>query len=481
MRRRRALAAVATVLGVVAAACVGAGTTVNSGIVVGEHAAAAGTGAPSAGRGTPGLEKLDHLIFVVQENRSFDHYFGTFPGADGIEFRADGKPKACVPDPVLDHCSRPYSDRNQIQEGGPHDHLAAVTDIAGGAMNGFVRSALRRNSSCASRRYDDDCRRFLGPRLQPDVLSYHTRRDIQNYWAYARQFQLEDRMFAPTDSWTLPAHLFLVSAWSAFCPDPSDPMSCRSNIELTRDAQQHRYGREPIYAWTDITYLLHAADVSWAYYVGKGTCVDPPCENTRPGRYGTTPSGKNTLPGFSTVNDNEQLGNIKWHTDLVRQAGNGNLPSVAWVVPGNKASEHPGAGTTIRAGQAFVTRMINAVMKGPDWRSTAIFLTWDDWGGFYDHVEPPNVDENGYGLRVPGIVISPWVRRGIDHQTLSFDAYLKLIEDRFLGGQRLDPATDGRPDPRPTVREEVDILGDLADAFDFAQEPLPRLILDPTP
>jgi phospholipase C len=348
-------------------------------------------------------------------------------------------------------------------------------------MNGFVRSALRRNSSCASRRYDDDCRRFLGPRLQPDVLSYHTRRDIQNYWAYARQFQLEDRMFAPTDSWTLPAHLFLVSAWSAFCPDPSDPMSCRSNIELTRDAQQHRYGREPIYAWTDITYLLHAADVSWAYYVGKGTCVDPPCENTRPGRYGTTPSGKNTLPGFSTVNDNEQLGNIKWHTDLVRQAGNGNLPSVAWVVPGNKASEHPGAGTTIRAGQAFVTRMINAVMKGPDWRSTAIFLTWDDWGGFYDHVEPPNVDENGYGLRVPGIVISPWVRRGIDHQTLSFDAYLKLIEDRFLGGQRLDPATDGRPDPRPTVREEVDILGDLADAFDFAQEPLPRLILDPTP
>jgi phospholipase C len=125
--------------------------------------------------------------------------------------------------------------------------------------------------------------------------------------------------------------------------------------------------------------------------------------------------------------------------------------------------------------------MINAVMQGPDWDSTAIFLTWDDWGGFYDHVEPPVVDVNGYGLRVPGIVISPWVKQGIDHQTLSFDAYLKLIEDRFLGGQRLDPATDGRPDPRPTVREDVALLGDLADAFDFTQDPLPPLILDPTP
>jgi phospholipase C len=150
-------------------------------------------------------------------------------------------------------------------------------------------------------------------------------------------------------------------------------------------------------------------------------------------------------------------------------------------VPGNLASEHPGSGTPIRDGQAYVTTMINAVMQGPDWDSTAIFLTWDDWGGFYDHVEPPVVDENGYGLRVPGIVISPWVKQGIDHPPLPFEAYLKLIEDRFLGGQRLDPATDGRPDPRPTVREDVKILGDLAEAFDFTQDPLPPLILDPRP
>ena len=89
-------------------------------------------------------------------------------------------------------------------------------------------------------------------------------------------------------------------------------------------------------------------------------------------------------------------------------------------------------------------------MRSPDWDSTAIFLAWDDWGGFYDHVVPPTVDHNGYGLRVPALVISPYARRGfVDHQTLSFDAYVKFIEDDFLGGQRLDPKTDGRPDPRP--------------------------------
>ena len=95
-------------------------------------------------------------------------------------------------------------------------------------------------------------------------------------------------------------------------------------------------------------------------------------------------------------------------------------------------------------------------MRSPDWDSTAIFLVWDDWGGFYDHVVPPKVDLHGYGLRVPALVISPYAKRGyIDHQVLSFDAYLKFIEDVFLDGQRLDPRNDGRPDPRPFVRENV--------------------------
>jgi phospholipase C len=121
-------------------------------------------------------------------------------------------------------------------------------------------------------------------------------------------------------------------------------------------------------------------------------------------------------------------------------------------------------------------------MSGPEWSSTAIFVAWDDWGGFYDHVVPPTVDANGYGLRVPGLVISPYAKKGyVDHQTLSFDAYAKFIEDDFLGGQRLDPKNDGRPDSRPDVRENAPQLGDLANDFDFTQPPRASQLLPVRP
>lgn len=121
-------------------------------------------------------------------------------------------------------------------------------------------------------------------------------------------------------------------------------------------------------------------------------------------------------------------------------------------------------------------------MQSPDWDSTAIILAWDDWGGFYDNVVPPTVDANGYGIRVPSMVISPYARKGyIDHQVLSFDAYAKFIEDDFMNGQRLDPKTDGRPDPRPDVRENEPILGNLANDFDFSQPPRPPMLLPTNP
>jgi phospholipase C len=126
--------------------------------------------------------------------------------------------------------------------------------------------------------------------------------------------------------------------------------------------------------------------------------------------------------------------------------------------------------------------LINAIMRSPCWASSAIFLSWDDWGGFYDHVVPPHVDANGYGLRVPGLVISPYARTGfIDHQLLSHDSYLKFIEDDFLEGARLNPVTDGRPDSRPGVREEAPGLGDLANDFNFSQTPHPPLLLPARP
>ena len=160
----------------------------------------------------------------------------------------------------------------------------------------------------------------------------------------------------------------------------------------------------------------------------------------------------------------------------MREAKAGTLPAVSWITPTQKVSDHPPA--LISNGQTYVTGLIDRIMRSPDWSSTAIFLAWDDWGGFYDHVRPPKVDAQGYGLRVPALLISPYARRGyIDHQTLSFDAYLKFIEDDFLGGARIDPKTDGRPDPRPDVRENAKILGNLVSEFDFNQTPRKPMIL----
>jgi phospholipase C len=426
-----------------------------------------------------GAQKLQHLIFIVQENRSFDQYFGTFPGADGFPTTPSGQIDVCVPDPVLGHCSRPYETLSQYQQGGPHDHHASVHDVHGGRMDGFISVAPNTRQIClgAALRLTRACRDSVGPQDQPDVMSYHTDRTIPNYWTYAERFVLQDRMFAPVDSWTLPSHLFLVSAWSAYCPDRADPMSCVSDLDLSQPDRHHRYLEPPLYAWTPITYLLDEQGVSWGYYVGDGTCVQVPC-NGREGRWGPTAAGKNPLPGFTTVVAHGDLGHIRTHDDFIDEAKAGTLPSVSWVVPGKEASEHPGSGTPISDGMAYVTKLVNSVMRGPDWRHTAIFLTWDDWGGFYDHVVPPRIDENGYGLRVPGITISPWAKAGtIDHQLLSFDAYLKLIEDLFIGSQRLDPATMSRPDSRPTVREDVEQLGDLLKEFDFDQEPIRPLIL----
>src|SRR5439155_26593058 len=133
------------------------------------------------------------------------------------------------------------------------------------------------------------CQRSLGPKGQSDVMSFHDDREIPNYWAYAKSFVLQDHLFAPTDSWTLPSHLFLVSAWSASCSDPKDPMSCVSDVFLDQPKDQVSYGERPRYAWTDITWLLHNQGVSWAYYVDDGTCFLPPCESHA---HGGTPSGK---------------------------------------------------------------------------------------------------------------------------------------------------------------------------------------------
>jgi phospholipase C len=431
-----------------------------------------------------GIQNLDHLVFVVMENRSFDHYFGTFPGADGIPTKPDGRFAVCNPDPQSGVCQPPYHTTSFANAGAAHNEAASNTAINGGAMDGFIRVLGDYFSVCVRKPDNPKCQSTSrGPAGQPDVMSFHDDTTIPNYWAYAKTYVLQDRMFAPTDSWTVPAHLYLISAWSALCPDRTDVRSCETNLEHPDGGWGPRDGSRPPYLWGDITWLLHRYGVSWNYFVGPNTCVQDtkrdPCEA---GAEKATAFGKNPLIGFTTVHETDQLDRIQPYREYYRAARDGTLPSVSWIVPYKEVSEHPP--NSVENGQAWVTRIVNAIMEGPEeqWLRTAIFVVWDDWGGFYDHVEPPVVDVGGWGIRVPAFMISPWARSGmIDHQRLSFDAYLKLIEDRFMGGQRLDPETDGWWDPRPTVREEVKILGDLAKEFDFSQEPIPPLILDPWP
>ena len=427
-------------------------------------------GAP-ADTGLSGIHKIQHVVILMQENHSFDNYFGTFPGADGIPMGTDGTPSVCVPDPNTKQCVKPFHDPTVVLDGGPHTNDAAVHDIDGGKMDGFIgqqdtakKSACRGTVACKS-----------GP---PDVMGYHDAREIPNYWAYAQQFVLQDHMFAAAPSYTLPSHMYMVSGWSAKCAT-SNPLSCKSNV--VAPAQGFSSDDAP-YAWTDLTYLLHRAGVSWGYYVGDGSVGECDgdalfCPKTQQGS--SWNSYVNPMPGFETVHQDGEMQNIQSVNSFYNAVSKGALPAVSWVVPDAIHSEHPPY--SIHDGEAYVTDIVNRIMQSPDWDSTAIFITWDEWGGFYDHVVPPTVDENGYGIRVPGLVISPYARQGyIDHQTLSVDAYAKFIEDDFLGGQRLDPSSDGRPDSRPTVREDVPGLGDLTADFDFSQTPRLPMVLDPS-
>jgi len=433
-------------------------------------------GAPSSPR--TAIQKIRHIVVVMQENRSFDEYFGMFPGADGLP-RQNGQFTVCVPDPKGGGCVRPYHDGNDVNGGGPHSDINATADINGGKMDGFVSQAVAGSKGCLNVA-NPACTNGNGR----DVMGFKDGRDLPNYWTYAQKFVLQDHLFEPNSSWSLPQHLYMVSEWSAKCSRAKDPQSCFSELQNPAPPPDFGGRRDPSYAWTDLTYLLFKKKVSWKYYVATGT--EPDCEDAtettclQNGQNAGTPGIWNPLPYFATVQDDRQVKNIQDLDHFYADAKAGNLPAVSWITPNGRTSEHPPA--KVSEGQAYVTKLVNAVMQSGDWNSTAIFLTWDDWGGFYDHVVPPKVDDYGYGLRVPGIVISPYAKSGfIDHQVLSHDAYVKFIEDDFLASQRLDPRTDGRPDPRPDVRESASQLGDLTADFDFNQQPRAPLLLNPQP
>jgi phospholipase C len=447
--------------------------------------------ATSAAQGAraEGIHDIRHVVIIMQENRSFDSYFGTYPGAHGIPAGV------CLPDPLHGGCIAPFHDPDDENYGGPHGAGAFTADLDGGKLDGFVGQAEKGLHCSSTEPNCSPCTERESSTQCVDVMGYHDAREIPNYWTYAQNFVLQDDMYESAASWSWPEHVYMVSGWSATCQEKyTNPLACSSAPEGPPDPAPVEGKGDPYIGpnaislpWTDITYLLHKDGVSWAYYIFDGS--EPDCESNEavtcePVQQGPqTPSIWNPLLDFTDVKEDDQLGNVQslngFYT-AVHDTSECDLPNVSWIVPNATVSEHPPS--LISTGQVYVTTLINSIMRSPCWDSTAIFLSWDDWGGFYDNVVPPVIDSNGYGFRVPGLVISPYAKAGyIDHQQLSHDAYLKFIEDDFLGAQRLNPKTDGRPDSRPDVREEAPGLGDLSEDFDFNQPPRPPLLLPTEP
>jgi phospholipase C len=245
-------------------------------------------------------QNIKHVVIIMQENRSFDHYFGTFPGADGIPAGT------CVPiDPANPSagCVQPYSTTSVNQTGAPHSYNSEVADVDSGRMDGFVAQQIQAFNAALAR---GRCTQPPNPqRPNPkcdgyynhDVMSYYTAATLPNYWAYAQNFMLEDHLFEPSAGASLQAHLMMTSEWQAVCAQVTDPMSCTTTVVPVLPTA---FNPTP-YAWTNLTWLLNRAGVPWRYYLEFGAIPD--CvsgfDDCAPGTQTTgTPSLWNPLPAF---------------------------------------------------------------------------------------------------------------------------------------------------------------------------------------
>jgi len=373
-----------------------------------------------------GVEKIQHIVFLIKENRTFDHYFGTYPGADGT---TSGKTSTGKTIP-LSHAP----DETPWDIG--HSWRDALIAINNGKMNKFD---LVENGD------------LDGYKLAYTQL-YET--DIPNYFSYARNFVLADRMFSSMAGPSFPNHLYTVAAEDGGILDNPHPnhynWGCDSDEDQSVPVQKpdgHLTNEPPCVDFQTLADSLQAAHVSWKYYA-------PP-----KGKYGYQWS---TLDAIKHIRESPLWTEHVVNDDqFVVDALNGKLPAVSWLVTGDD-SEHPPLSTC--AGENWSVRQLNAAMKGPDWNSTVVFLTWDDFGGFYDHVPPPAIGNYTLGPRVPLLIISPYARKGfISHSQYEFSSFLKFAEVRF---------------GLPALTDRDSKAGDMLDSFDFNQDPQPALILE---
>ncbi|HEY7282904.1 MAG TPA: alkaline phosphatase family protein [Actinomycetota bacterium] len=372
---------------------------------------------------------IKHVVFIIKENRSFDSMFGLFPGADGATYGMDrGRRRKLT-----------RGTDGRMPHDIPHDRQAAIVDWDQGRMDGF---GLRAGE------------RYAYTQLHPD--------QEPNYWHWAREYVLGDHFFASVNGPSFPNHLMTIAAQSGgsfMNPDPpsrSDrgpykTWGCDappSELVSVDDAEGQVTQVSPCFDFQTEGDLLQKAGIPWAYYAA------PPVPWNQPSRSGYIWSAYASVRHIRD-NPKEWTSHILPVQNLVSDISSDRLPPVTWVTPQFALSEHPEYNFCY--GENWSTRVIDAIMQSPMWKDTAIFLTWDDWGGFYDHVAPPQVDKFGLGIRVPLLVISPYAKRGfVDHDDGEFSSVLRFIEDDW-----------GLPQLTARDRDS----GDLSDAFDFRQAP----------
>jgi len=371
-----------------------------------------------------GIQQIKHVVFIIKENRTFDNYFGTFPGANGATSgmisSGDVISLGQTPDSVRDVC---------------HAWACIHASVDGGAMDQFDL--------------------IPGANTFGDHINYSQLRqsDIPNYFSYAASFVLADNMFSSQEGPSFPNHLYTIAATGGGALD--NPLGITSwgcdapagSVARVMDSQGIISTQAPCFDFTTLGDSLTAAGVSWKYYAPSQ------------GQSGYVWSAYDAINHIR--NSKTWTSNVLSVDQFITDAQNGNLPAVTWLIAGSSKSEHPSAGTC--SGENWTVQQINAVMQGPQWNSTAIFLTWDDFGGFYDHVAPPITDQFGLGPRVPLLIISPYAKAGyISHTQYEFSSILKFIEEDF----GLAPLTQRDAN-----------ANDTTDSFDFNQSPLSPLVL----
>jgi phospholipase C len=398
---------------------------------------------------------IKHVVFLVKENRSFDNYFGRYPGADGA---TEGGTMNCSS--FASTGTTPLKDAPAVM---PHDlghaFYPGLLAINGGKMNGF---------NCVS--------------LGEDLTGYtqYDRDSLPLYWAYADRYVLADHFFTSMYGPTFPEHLYTVAAQSYgivdnktttdtpgnYCDDPSE-YTQRFPINDLSDADVKRIMRLEENITAASGQLLKIA----SYWESTRTCINIkvlPDELEDAGvswkYYANADQWMNALQAIRHVRFGPMWNKVQDPETFLTDVKSGNLPAVSWLIPPEGGpNEHPGSGASICVGENWTIQYMNALMKSDAWDSTAVVIVWDDFGGLYDHVVPPHYDVMGLGPRTPALILSPWTRRGdnpeggaIDSTTYEFSSVLHFIEELH----DLKPLTqrDARADP-------------LSGAFDFTQEP----------